>query len=31
MAVLSGSVSGNAAPNNVTTGDFTITVTGTYS
>ena len=31
MAVLSGSVSGNAAPNNVTTGDFTVTVTGTYS
>ena len=31
MAVLSGSVSGNAAPDNVTTGDFTITVTGTYS
>jgi len=31
MAVLSGTVSGNAAPNNVTTGDFTITVTGTYS
>ena len=31
MAVLSGTVSGNAAPDNVSTGDFTVPVTGTYS
>ena len=30
MAVLSGSVSGNAAPNNVTSGDFIWTVVGTH-
>ena len=31
MAVLSGTVSGNSTPDNVATGDFTITVTGTYA
>jgi hypothetical protein len=31
MAVLSGSVSGNAQPDNVTSGDWTITVNGTYN
>ena len=31
MGVISGSIQGNSAPNNVATGDFTITVTGTYS
>lgn len=31
MAVLSGTISGNRAPDNVSSGDFTITVTGTYA
>jgi hypothetical protein len=31
MAVLSSSVSGNSTPDNVSTGDFTITVTGTHA
>ena len=31
MSVLSGSSQTNRAPDNVTSGDFTITVTGTYA
>ena len=31
MAVLSGTVSGNSTPDNVGSGDFTITVTGTHA
>jgi hypothetical protein len=31
MAVLSGTVSGNSTPDNVATGDFTITVTSTHA
>ena len=31
MSVVSGSIQGNSTPDNVTSGDFTITVTGTYA
>ena len=31
MSVISGSIQGNQAPNNVTSGDWTITVNGTYN
>ena len=31
MSVISGSIQGNSQPDNVTSGDWTITVTGTYA
>ena len=31
MSVISGSTQGNSQPDNVTSGDWTITVTGTYA
>ena len=31
MSVISGSIQGNSQPDNVTSGDWTITVTGTYT
>lgn len=31
MSVISGSTQGNAQPSNVTSGDYTVTVTGTYA
>jgi hypothetical protein len=31
VSVISGSIQGNSQPNNVGTGDFTVTVTGTYA
>ena len=31
MSVISGSTQGNSQPDNVTSGDWTITVTGTYT